>query len=96
MPSKQPSHLRTSGRQSAVLTALRVSASLMPVEVKISLYTFVPCIAPTRHSRTRGPELDCSRAALGGGLINKRPTTQIEFGAFCFVRRSVERLDSAT
>jgi hypothetical protein len=50
------------------------------------LCTTVPTMALTRHSPTRDPELDCSRAALGGGLINKRPMTQIEFGAFCFAR----------
>jgi hypothetical protein len=30
-----------------------------------------------------------NRAALGGGLINKRPGTQTESGTFCFVRPKI-------
>ena len=41
-------------------------------------------MALTRHSQIQGTELDCSRAALGGGLINERPTTQIEFWGVLF------------
>src|ERR1700757_2635713 len=36
--------------------------------------------------RIGGQSYSCPRAALGGGLINRRPTTQIESGAFCFAR----------
>jgi hypothetical protein len=40
--------------------------------------------------RTWGQEYISNRAALGGGLINRRPKTQIESGAFCFAREKCE------
>jgi hypothetical protein len=36
----------------------------------------------------RGQEYISNRAALGGGLINRRPKTQTESGAFCFARKN--------
>ena len=41
--------------------------------------------------RTWGQEYISNRAALGGGLINRRPKTQIESGAFCFARENAEQ-----
>ena len=60
-----------------------------PVEVPYFhavIYTTRSCHIWHRGAiyRIRGQEYISNRAALGGGLINRRPKTQIESGAFCF------------
>jgi hypothetical protein len=41
----------------------------------------------TGRCTKRGQNVRWLRAAFGGGLIDMRPTTQIESGAFCFARQ---------